>query len=318
MKRNLLQGRTRSFITNGVPKWLLRTNGPAAFDPSCVITSGTATWIFGDGASQTANSATHSYSVAGNYPVSWDVLPDLVKQLDVRVDGVTKINTKPWTNLTTLYCYSNSLTTLDTFAAWTNLTYLYCYSNSLTTLDTFAEWTSLTTLSCGSNSLTTLDTFAAWTNLTYLSCYSNSLTTLDTFAAWTNLTTLYCYSNSLTTLNTFAAWTNLTYLYCGSNSLTTLDTFAEWTNLTYLYCGSNSLTTLDTFAEWTSLTTLYCYSNNLTATVIDDILVNLDTAGASNGLLDYSSNPGASDSLRSGAATTAKANLIVKGWVITI
>ena len=170
----------------GDASWLLRTNGSGTFDPSCVLSSGTATWIFGDGGSQTANSASYVYSTTGNYPVSWNVPPSLVTQLDIRADGVLAINTRPWTNLTQLLCHTNSLTSLDTFAAWTNLTYLHCYSNSLP------------------------------------------------------------------------------------------------------------------------------------ASEIDDILTTLDAAGASNGILNYSSNPGSPDIQRSGAAATSKANLIARGWVITI
>jgi hypothetical protein len=207
MNRNLLSGRSRSLAV-GEPKWLLRTDGSGTFDPSVTVTSGTATWIYGDGTSETANSGSHVYATTGNYPVSWDVAPELVELIDVRDDGVTEINTR--------------------------------------------------------------------------------------------------------------AWTNLTYLHCGSNSLTSLDTFAAWTNLTTLYCHSNSLTSLDTFAAWTNLTTLYCSSNSLPASEIDDILTTLDTAGASNGNLNYSSNPGSADVDRSGAAATSKTNLITRGWVVTI
>ena len=189
MNRDLLRGRYRYLFGGagsamGDDSWLLRTTGAGTFDPSCVKTGAIATWIFGDGSSQTANSASHVYAATGNYAVSWDV--SSFTQLDVGSDGVLAINTKPWTNLTQLYCGSNSLTSLDTFAAWTNLTYLHCYSNSLP------------------------------------------------------------------------------------------------------------------------------------ASEIDDILTTLDAAGASNGILNYSSNPGSPDIQRSGAAATSKANLIARGWVITI
>jgi hypothetical protein len=231
----------------GSKDWLLRTDGSGTFDPSVVPTSGTATWIYGDGASETTNSGSHSYATTGNYPVSFDVAPELVTQLDVKSNGVTELNTQSWPNLEQLRCYDNLLTSLETYSEWINLTTLYCFGNSLTSLDTFAEWINLIVLSCGSNSLTSLTTFNVWTNITDLRCYDNSLTSLNTFITWTSLVTLYCYNNSLTSLNTFAEWVNFTTLRCNDNSLSSLDTFATWISLIYLRCNNNSLTSLDTF-----------------------------------------------------------------------
>ncbi|WP_369793998.1 leucine-rich repeat domain-containing protein, partial [Porphyromonas sp. COT-108 OH1349] len=159
--------------------------------------------------------------------------------------------------VTELYCYSNSLTSLDV-SKNTALTELSCYSNSLTSLDV-SKNTALTVLDCSSNSLTSLDV-SKNTALTELYCFSNSLTSLDV-SKNTALTELRCYSNSLTSLDV-SKNTELEWLICNSNSLTSLDV-SKNTALTRLDCYSNSLTSLDV-SKNTALTKLSCYSNFLT------------------------------------------------------
>ena len=66
------------------------------------------------------------------------------------------------------------------------------------------------------------------------------------------------------------------------------------------------------------IVSLLCYDNDLPAAEIDDILTELDATGVNNGTLNYSSNPGSADLDRSGAAATAKSNLVAKGWTVTI
>jgi Leucine-rich repeat (LRR) protein len=205
--------------------------------------------------------------------------------------------------LTTLYCWSNQLTSLDV-SANTALTYLACDNNQLTALDVSANTaleslrcdgnemtslviganTALTHLNCGGNQLTSLDVIAN-TALESLLCGGNELTSLDV-SANTALTRLDCYSNQLTSLDVSAntalenlrcdvnqltgldvsANTALKYLMCSSNQLTSMDVSAS-TMLTNLYCSSNQLTSLDVSAN-TALTGLSCSSNQLTSLVV--------------------------------------------------
>ena len=81
-----------------------------------------------------------------------------------------------FTALTTLYCYSNQLTTLDV-SQNTALTYLNCNNNQLTSLDV-SNNTALTSLSCYLNHLTSLDV-SSNTVLTTFNCFDNQLTSLD-------------------------------------------------------------------------------------------------------------------------------------------
>jgi len=78
-----------------------------------------------------------------------------------------------------------------------------------------------------------------------------------------------------------------------------------------------SLTTLLAHSTWTSIATFYCSHNSLSIASIDAILIAFDATGATGGTLNYYMNPGSSDGDRSGAATTAKSNLVTKGWTIT-
>ena len=84
-----------------------------------------------------------------------------------------------WRELTTLYCYSNSLTgDVSGWSALTDLTYLSCGDNSLTgDVSGWSALTKLTELRCYLNSLTgDVSGWSALTDLTYLNCRSNSLT----------------------------------------------------------------------------------------------------------------------------------------------
>ncbi len=77
---------------------------------------------------------------------------------------------------------------------FTALTSLYCGSNQLTSLDV-SKNTALTSLSCGSNQLTTLDV-SQNTALKSLNCYQNQLTTLD-LSQNTKMKSLTCYQNKI-------------------------------------------------------------------------------------------------------------------------
>ena len=198
--------------------------------------------------------------------------------LDCYSNELTSLDVSNNTALTSLYCYGNQLTSLDV-SNNTALTILYCYSNELTSLDvsnnTALDWlycygnkltslavsnnTALTSLICGSNQLTSLDV-SNNTALTILYYYGNKLTSLDV-SNNTALTSLSCYNNQLTSLDV-SNNTALTYLHCYNNQLTILDV-SNNTALTNLSCSNNQLTSLDV-SNNTALTRLYC-ANALTS-----------------------------------------------------
>jgi hypothetical protein len=120
-----------------------------------------------------------------------------------------------------------------------NLTTLYCYSNQLTSLTGIEYLNDLTTLHCGSNQLTSLHGIENLVNLTSLYCYSNQLTSLKGIENLVNLTELDCYFNQLTSLNGIENLVNLTELYCDDNQLTSLNGIENLINLLKLQYQNN-------------------------------------------------------------------------------
>ena len=186
---------------------------------------------------------------------------------------------KYFTELETLMCYSNRLTSLDV-SGCTELKGLICYNNQLAELDV-SENAALVELNCLNNDLTSLDV-SDCTALTYLDCSDNRLTSLDvsknTELGWLNcsenqlrsldvskntaLGSLYCSGNRLTSLD-LSQNTNLKSLYCSENQLTSLDVSKNM-NLYTLACSDNQLTSLD-LSQNTNLKSLYCSANRLTS-----------------------------------------------------
>ena len=79
---------------------------------------------------------------------------------------------------------------------------------------------------------------------------------------------------------------------------------------------ANSLTTVTIPNTLTALTNLFLGSNALTLASVDAVLLNLDTAGALNGMVDLSG--GTNDSPTGGATNANKLSLEGKGWTVTI
>lgn len=139
--------------------------------------------------------------------------------------------------------------------AFTQLTSLNCGYNSLTTLDVSSN-SLLTSLRCEFNQITALDV-SILSNLSYFSCGSNKLTALNV-SSNTALTDLYCGRNQISSLS-ISANTQLQTLNCSFNLITSLDVSAN-TGLLYLLCVRNKLTSLD-ISQNTALISVGCSSN---------------------------------------------------------
>lgn len=177
----------------------------------------------------------------------------------INTNSDTEIQTSEAAAVTNLDVNTLSISDLTGIAAFTSLTSLQCYSNSITSLNLSAN-TALTILDCGSNLLTSLNVNAN-TALTYLDCTFNTITSLNV-SSNTNLATLLCNDNMLTTLNV-SANPALTTLHCSNNQLTVFDISAD-VLLANLECNYNLLDTLDVRTN-VQLTSLYCTDNQLTA-----------------------------------------------------
>ncbi len=194
-----------------------------------------------------------------------------------------------FTNLQSLYCNNNSISTLDcsnlthltylmcdynqiynlNLSGITTLTTLFCTNNLLSSLDVSSA-TNLQNLQCDTNHLTTLNT-TGLINLQHLSCYQNSLTDINV-NGMSNLQSLDCRNNQITALN-LSGLGNLQVLNCNSNQLTSLDA-TQSPNLNQLACNNNLFTNLD-LSTYTNLTYLSCGNTQLSSVDVSN-LVNLN------------------------------------------
>lgn len=160
-----------------------------------------------------------------------------------------------FSNLSSLDCSDNSLTSLDV-SQNLELTNLYCVGNQLTVLG-LGQNTMLIELYCGNNQLTSLNVDQN-TALEVISCDHNQL---DALSLNNNavLNELVCNDNQLTSLDV-SNNSNLELLYCNNNSLTSLEIN---TGLEYLFCQFNALTSLNLTTN-TDLEQLNCRNNQLT------------------------------------------------------
>ena len=175
-----------------------------------------------------------------------------ITYLNVAYKGITNLKgIELFTGLQTLYCYNNSISSLD-LSSNTNLTYLSCYGNNMTSLNV-NKCKKLTYLDCAPNSLTSLD-LSNLTALEKLICYSNKLTSLTLASSTPNLSIVKCYDNKFTSLSLYDC-----------PSLTNIDA-KNCTSLKYLYCYRNALTALNISGN-TALEELYCFENANLSTI---------------------------------------------------
>ena len=184
-----------------------------------------------------------------------------------------------FSNLTTLYCYGNGITTLDV-SKNTKLEYIYADGNPLSELDV-SGCPALKELFCSREHpfggfLTKLDV-SKNPALTKLYCNKHGLELLDV-SHNPLLSELSCYENNLSNLDV-SGCIELTQLFCGKNHLTNLD-LSNNKKLYHLDCTNNQLTSLD--VSNTSMWQLSCKYNQL---------ISLDISGTGVSSLDCNDSP---------------------------
>lgn len=163
-----------------------------------------------------------------------------ITSLDVTNSNITDLTgIDAFTNLETLNCAFNSLTTLD-LGGNIHLKILNCTFNKITNLDV-SKNIDLDRLSCFENQLSNLN-ISTNINLTYLDCSDNNLTSLD-LKNNLLLVDLFCLSNNITSLD-LSKNINLEDVWCQSNKLKFLDA-SKNTKLTRFYCFNNELVYLN-------------------------------------------------------------------------
>ena len=173
------------------------------------------------------------------------------------IDGI--IPTANIDTISILFVDRSDIISLKGIEDFKALTSLYCQSNRLTSLDV-TQNASLMVLHCHSNKLASLDVTQN-AALISLHCYWNPLTSLDVTQNMA-LMALNCDNNQLTSLD-LTKNTSLNWVFCRHNQLTSID-LTENTSLITLVCSNNQLTSLD-LTKNTSLTNLGCRGNQLTS-----------------------------------------------------
>ena len=182
----------------------------------------------------------------------------LVGNSSINTNGDTEIQVSEATAFNgAINCANMNISDLTGIETFTNLTSLNCNYNYLTSLD-LSNSTILTELNCKSNDLISID-LSNNLNLSWLDCNDNYLTNLDLNQ---NLTLIYldCAYNQLTNLNVNNNII-LIEIHCENNQLTSLDV-SNNDSLFGFDCEENLLTNLDV-SNNTALVYFFCSMNQL-------------------------------------------------------
>ncbi len=155
--------------------------------------------------------------------------------------------------------------------------------------------------------ITSSDNFVGLTNLRFSALEIQSADVTN----GTSLNTLFMFSGGLTGLD-ISQNTVLERLNLQSNSLAGLDVSTN-TQLNDLRLNTNQLTTLN-IANNPLLLDVQVRGNQLPTVDLNQIVIDLDNFGLSNGNLELSNNAGA----LSTASLTSYNNLIARGWTIDV
>lgn len=183
---------------------------------------------------------------------------------------------------TSLNVSNSSISSLIGIESFTNLTTLYCSSNQLQSLN-LTGLTQLYILECQNNLLTTLDASSSSYYLT-LKCYNNQLSSL---IIGQTVQTLECQNNNLTNINFSNSQINS--FNCSNNQLTSLLLGNFGLGLGNLNCSNNLLTSLNV-SNLTSLVNFNCSNNNLTSLNLNGLNILNDLGCANNQLTSLSMN----------------------------
>lgn len=190
--------------------------------------------------------------------------------LTANISGLNSLDVSGWfisdlsgieafSSLQTLSCDNNDIVMLD-LTSNMNLTHVYCYYNSLTSL-LLPDTDTLIQLEFYNNFLTDID-LSPYINLDFLRSYNNpSLGSLNV-STNTKLVYLYCHNNGLNSLDV-SQNPDMEVLDCYDNNLMSLDV-SNNLDLWRLWCQNNSIAELNVSSH-NSLQSLYCYSNGMTS-----------------------------------------------------
>ncbi len=162
---------------------------------------------------------------------------DIVRQYDRNDNGM--LSKGEIMAVRRMDCYGKEISDLTGVKWFTNMTTLWCYSSKLTSLDV-SGLSSLAGIYCEDNQLDSID-ISGCTGLLYLHCTGNKLQTLNTTDN-VLLQDLLCNGNRLSKLD-LRSNTKLERVLCSGNGLTELMISGD--HLKYVDCSRNNLESLD-------------------------------------------------------------------------
>lgn len=195
--------------------------------------------------------------------------------LDCGGNLLTSFSTQGLSNLSTLFCYTNQLTSLD-LRSLPNLVFLLCGYNQISDLK-LQGLSNLQRVYCMNNQLTSLE-LLEYTKLDILDCSANQLVSLD-LSGLVNMEKIWCHNNQLTELKLMGL-KNLRELYCQENQLTNLE-IGESVNMEILYCQENQLASLD----------VHSMSNLLGVIANNNNLSRLNAKNGNQEIIGFAGNP---------------------------
>ena len=165
----------------------------------------------------------------------------LLQQVDCSSNNIQGSLQLDSTDLYSLDCSYNELTSLDTSASLGNLKLVNCAQNKIPSLD-FTSNINIVQIDCNNNQLTSLlvDGLVTW--LQAINCQYNSITDLN-LSDNIKLKRLSVYNNNLSALDVTNN-TALENLYCSNNNIMELN-LTKNTNLNHLDAPRNNLMTVD-------------------------------------------------------------------------
>lgn len=219
-----------------------------------------------------ANFKAKLLAASPSYTIAKDLTGNYFK-IDTNSDG--EIQESEALQVSYLSVASSNISSLLGILSFTNIQTLYCVGNQLSTLD-ISGLSSIIDLNCQSNQITNLNIIGA-SNLVFLNCEYNQLTNLDVNEL-NQLDILNCSNNQLMNLNV-SQNTNLHELYCSKNQLLSLNV-TQNLSLIKLECDFNQISNIDV-SNNINLSIFYCDFNQINNIDVTNNL-NLFYFGCSN------------------------------------
>lgn len=219
--------------------------------------------------------------------------------------------------LTTCRFTSLELATIDV-TDWTACTELWIFGSTLLTEIVGLENIQLPSIfDLRSNGLTTLGA-GVFNNVVTLKIEGNKFVSLVLGTQFSNVVTLSCNSMGTLTLLSLTGMSSLVTLVASSLvNVTSVVGLSTLTALASLNLANGGLTALDISSN-VLLTNITVQNNTLNTSVVNNIILDADSAGLSSGTLNYSSNsaPSATENTNDDVLDAYNA-LITKSWTIT-